>query len=51
MSDGVKDQKSTETSSTPQRASSQTQMPKEKLFQALRNLEKVPTPLNEAVED
>jgi len=51
MSDGSNDQKLTEKNSTRQRESSQTQTPKAKLFQALRNLEKVPTPLNEAVEE
>lgn len=51
MSDGMKDQKSTETNSTPQRVSSQTQTPKDKLFAALRNLEKVKTPLSDAVEN
>jgi len=46
----MSDQKSTETPSTPPRDNLQTQTPMEQLKQALRSLEKVQTPLNDATE-
>ena len=46
----MKDQKSTEKNSTEQQESSQTQTSTEKFYQALRGLEKVKTPLDQATE-
>ena len=50
MSDGMNDQKSTDKNLMPPPKSSQTPARKAKFFEALRNLEKEQTPLNEAVD-
>lgn len=48
MSRGMKEQKSTETTSTQQRESMKTPPQKVRFYQALRGLNKVPTPLEDS---